>query len=363
MADYRAQAQTLDAVVEYHQMSFNLIGRGEASRVQTGVVSANFFDTLGVTPLMGRTFVARDDTKDAPPVLVLSYDYWKNALGGDPHVIGRTFEMNDKVHTVVGVLPPVPQYPQENDVYMPVAACPFRSAPSMAEDRTMRMVSAIGRMRPGVSLERASGDLDVIAKRMAATYPDAYKGAAAAGFTTRALSIKDELTRRARPTLLVLLVTTLFVLLLVAANVANLTLARMIGRERELSLRDGARRGARAHRAAAADRERAARARRRRARPALRLRGARHARRVHGEVHGARRRDRHRSRGARLRARRVAADGPGLRHRAGVLPARAARRRAQGRTARRRRSPPAARGTCSSARRSPSRSSCSSARD
>ena len=170
-------------------------------------------------------------------MLVLSYDYWKNALGGDPHVVGRTFEMNDKVHTVVGVLPPVPQYPQENDVYMPVAACPFRSAPSMAEDRAMRMVSAIGRMRPGVSLERASRDLDVIAKRMAATYPDAYKGAAAAGFTTRALSIKNELTRRARPTLLVLLATTLFVLLLVAANVANLTLARMVGRERELSLR------------------------------------------------------------------------------------------------------------------------------
>ncbi|MGE5246260.1 MAG: ADOP family duplicated permease [Betaproteobacteria bacterium] len=237
VADYRAQAATLDAVVEYHQMSFNLLGRGEASRVQTGVVSANFFDVLGVRPMLGRTFVAADDRKDAPPVLVLSYDYWQRALGGDPHVVGRTFEMNDKVHTVVGVLPPVPQYPQENDVYMPVSACPFRSSPQMAEDRSMRMVSAIGRLRPGVSVERASADLAVIARRLAAAYPADYKGAAGAGFTTVALSVRNELTRGARPTLLVLLAITGFVLLLVCANVANLTLARLSGRDRELSLR------------------------------------------------------------------------------------------------------------------------------
>ncbi len=237
VADYRAQAATLDAVVEYHQMSFNLLGRGDASRVQTGVVSADFFDVLGLRAVLGRTFVASDDSKDAPPVLVLSYDYWQRALGGDPHVVGRTFEMNDKVHTVVGVLPPVPQFPQENDVYMPVSACPFRSSPSMAEDRTMRMVSAIGRLRPGVSVARASADLAVIARRMAAADPAAYKGADGAGFTTVALSVRNELTRRARPTLLVLLAITGFVLMLVCANVANLTLARLGGRERELSLR------------------------------------------------------------------------------------------------------------------------------
>jgi predicted permease len=237
VADYRSQSETLDAVVEYHQMSFNLLGRNEASRVQTGVVSANFFDVLGVKPLLGRTFVAADDAKDAPPVLVLSYDYWRQALGGDPGVVGRTFEMNDRVHTVIGVLPPIPQYPQENDVYMPVSACPFRSSPSMAENRTMRMVSAIGRLRPGVSVARASADLFVIANRMAATDPSAYKGAAGAGFTAVALSVRDELTRRARPTLLVLLGIAGFVLLLVCANVANLMLARVSGRERELTLR------------------------------------------------------------------------------------------------------------------------------
>jgi putative ABC transport system permease protein len=235
IADYRQQTPSLDALVEYHQMGFNLLDGVGASRVQTGVVSYNFFDVIGVAPLLGRAFRADDDRKDAPAVLIVSYAYWQNVLGGDPHVIGRVFQMNDKEHTVVGVLPPVPQYPEDNDVYMPVSACPFRSAPMMAEDRTMRMVSAVGRLRPGVGVERARRDLSVVAKRMASAYPEAYP--AAAGFEVSALTVKDELTKRARPTLLALLATTAFVLLLVCANVANLTIARLVGRERELALR------------------------------------------------------------------------------------------------------------------------------
>ncbi|MCU1382694.1 MAG: transporter, permease protein [Acidobacteria bacterium] len=245
--DYRSQTDALDAVVEYHQMSFNLLGRGEASRVQTGVVSANFFDVLGVTPMLGRTFRQDDDSKNAPAVLILSYAYWQNALGGDPGIIGRTFEMNDRVHTVVGVLPPVPQFPESNppnDVYMPPAACPFRSNPQTIENRNARMLTAIGRLKPGATLERARNDLAVVTSRLGAEYPEAYD-AAHTGFTASALSVHDELTREARPTLLVLLATTGFVLLLVSANIANLALSRVLGRERELALRSalGAGRG------------------------------------------------------------------------------------------------------------------------
>ena len=128
------------------------------SRVQTGVVSANFFDVLGVTPILGRTFRADDDSKNAPAVLVLSYNYWRNALGGDPDIVGRTFELNDRIHTVVGVLPPIPQFPASDppdDVYMPPSACPFRSNPQTIENRQARMLTAIGRLKPGASLERA----------------------------------------------------------------------------------------------------------------------------------------------------------------------------------------------------------------
>jgi predicted permease len=246
-ADYREQTSSLDAVVEYHQMSFNMLGRGEASRVQTGVVSTNFFDVLGVAPLLGRAFREDDDSMNAPAVLILSYAYWQNALGGDPGVIGRTFELNDRVHTVVGVLPPVPQFPASDppdDVFMPPSACPFRSNPQTISNRNARMLTAIGRLKPGMTVERARNDLAVVNSRLGAQYPDAYD-TAHSGFTASALSVHDELTRQARPTLLVLLATTGFVLLLVAANIANLALARVIGRERELALRSalGAGRG------------------------------------------------------------------------------------------------------------------------
>jgi predicted permease len=235
MADYRAQATSLDAVVEYHQMSFNLLGEGTVSRVTTGVVSPEFFDVFGIQPLLGRGFRADDDRKEAPAVLLVSYTYWQNTLGGDPNIVGRTFEMNDKVHTVVGVLPAVPLYPDDNDVYMPVSACPFRMDPMMAEERGHRMVSAVGRLKPGITLERARADLAVVASRFQSAYPKDYPKDS--GFTTTALSLRDELTHGARPTLLVLLATTGFVLLLVCANVANLSLARLVGRDRELSLR------------------------------------------------------------------------------------------------------------------------------
>ena len=89
-------------------MSFYPLNRGEPDRVDTGVVSANFFDVLGVRPKLGRTFVDGDDDAGAPAVQVLSHEYWRTRFGGDPNIVGQTFQMNDLPHTVVGVLPPIP---------------------------------------------------------------------------------------------------------------------------------------------------------------------------------------------------------------------------------------------------------------
>jgi putative ABC transport system permease protein len=233
--DYREQNRTLAGLVEYHGMSFTLFGRAEPERVSTGVVSANYFDMFGVKPMLGRTFEPADDRVGAPPVLVLSYEYWKNNFGADPGIIGKTFEMNDKVHTVIGVLPPVPQYPDENNVYMPTSACPHRSSAKMIENRDMRMMEVFGRLRPGVTLEQARADLATIAGRLKAEYPKSYPESI--GYGATASPLQEELTREARPTLLVLLAAAAFVLLIACANVANLTLARMARRERELAVR------------------------------------------------------------------------------------------------------------------------------
>ena len=109
-------------------MNFDLLRRGEPDRVATGVVSHNFFDVLGIRPLVGRTFADADDDEGAEAVLVLGYDYWTTRFGGDPNIVGQVFQMNDRPHTVIGVMPDVPHYPNSVDVYMPTSACPFRSA-------------------------------------------------------------------------------------------------------------------------------------------------------------------------------------------------------------------------------------------
>ena len=233
--DYRAQNRTLAGLVEYHAMSFTLFGHGDPERVRTGVVSSNYFDLFGVQPLLGRTFLPDDEKLGAPPVLLLSYEYWKNNFGSDAGIVGKTFEMNDKVHTVVGVLPPVPQYPNENDVYMPTSACPFRSAPMHLEDRDMRMMEVFGRLKPGVTVAQANADAATIAAGLKEAYPKSYPENV--GFTSSATPLQEELTKEARPTLLVLLCAAAFVLLIACANVANLTLARMSRRERELAVR------------------------------------------------------------------------------------------------------------------------------
>jgi len=233
--DYRAQNRTLSGLVEFHAMAFTLFGHGDPERVRTGVVSYNYFDLFGVKPLLGRTFLPDDDKLGAPPVLLLSYEYWKNNFGSDPQIVGKTFEMNDKVHTVVGVLPAVPQYPNENDVYMPTSACPFRSNKMHIESRDMRMMEVFGRMKPGVSAGQANADMATIAAGLQSSYPKSYPDNV--GFTSSAAPLLEELTSKARPTLLLLLASAAFVLLIACANVANMTLSRMVQRERELAVR------------------------------------------------------------------------------------------------------------------------------
>jgi putative ABC transport system permease protein len=232
--DYREMSGSFDSVVEYHSMDFTLLGGGDARRVTAGVVSANFFDVLEVAPLLGRNFRARDEEPGADAVLILSNDYWRT-LGGDPGIVGRRFEMNDRVHTVVGVLPPIPEYPDDNDVYMPASACPFRNRPETIANRRARLLNAFARVKPGVTLAQAQAEMDNVSRRLRAAYPDSFPPDTQARVAVSPL--KEDLVRQARPTFLVLLATVALVLLIACANVANLTLARLVERSRELAIR------------------------------------------------------------------------------------------------------------------------------
>ena len=235
ICDYRDHNRTLSAVVEHHTMNFLLIGKDTAERVDTAVVSANFFDVLGVRPVLGRTFVASDDQLGGPAVLILTYKYWQSHQGGDPSIVGKVFQMNNRPHTVIGVLPPIPQYPTDVDVYMPTSQCPYRSSAAFMADRGARMMTAFARLKPGVTLARAQADLSILGSRMVAANPKYYPRED--GYSLNATPLQSDLTRRARAMFLVLLGVAGFVLLIACANVANLLLARLLKLERELAVR------------------------------------------------------------------------------------------------------------------------------
>jgi predicted permease len=234
--DYRDQNKTMESMVEHHSMSFILYGRDEPERVQTGVVSANFFDVLGVKPLLGRSFTPEDEKQGGEAVLMLSHKYWQRSHGGDPNIVGRVFRMNNRPHTVIGVLPPIPEYPSESDVYMPTVNCPFRSSPQTIENRQARLLSVVfGRLKPGATLEQAQGDIDTVAGHLQATYQDVYPKNV--GYAAQVSGLGEALTQQARPTFLILLATTGLVLLIACANVANLNLARVLRRQSEIAMR------------------------------------------------------------------------------------------------------------------------------
>ena len=143
--------------------------------------------------------------------------------------------MNDRAHTVIGVLPPVPLYPSESDVYMPTSACPFRAAAEGRIEQNRRAFSNLvvfGKRKADVTPERAASDVRTVAARFTQDHPTVYR--ADTGFRVNVTGVLEELTRNARPMLLVLLGVTGLVLLISCANVANLALARMLRRTQHL---------------------------------------------------------------------------------------------------------------------------------
>ncbi len=236
MFDYEAQSETLSDVIEYHQMSFTLLGQGDPAFVQTGVVSWDYFNVLGLEPILGRTFQPGEDEPGSEPLIVLSNRFWYEKFGGDPNVIGMSLEMNNHAHTVIGVLPPMPAYPMDNDIWVGASTCPGRGSDMVINTRSQPFVQAYGKLLPQVSLLQANTDINSIAQRLTAQYPDDYP--AEQGFTANLSPLRTEMAGDSGQTFFLLLGLTGLVLLIACANVANLNLARMAIREQEFAIRE-----------------------------------------------------------------------------------------------------------------------------
>ncbi len=236
--ELREQSAALSGVVEHHSMTFTLLGHGAAGRVSTGVVTAEFFDVLGVTPAHGRSFLESDDATGAEAVLVLSHPYFVEEFGADESVLGKVFEMNNRSHTVVGVLPPIPQFPQEHDVYMPTSACPFRAGAALRKEENrsaFRALTAFGRLDKGQQVDGASADLGRIASVFAQENPDTYRPGS--GYDIEPVKLTEALVSESRSALWMLGIAAGLLMVLACSSVANLLVVRGMRTATEQSVR------------------------------------------------------------------------------------------------------------------------------
>ncbi len=232
--DFRG-AESLTDLAEFSASSYNLTARGEPQQVLAGIVTGNFFEVMGLRPALGRVLDSGDDGAAAAPVIVLTYDYWMRAFGGDPNVVGEVVDLGGMAAEIVGVVQQAPHYPERTDVMVNMVTSPHHLSATMVHGRTHRMTEVFGRLAPGATLERVQSDLDVIAARIHQEYPEAYE--AAAGYTVSVSPLAEVLTRRATGTIYLLWTTAAFVLLIACASVANLVLTRSVRREREFVVR------------------------------------------------------------------------------------------------------------------------------
>ncbi len=237
VAHYRSVSRTIDQFVEFGDWTFTVLGRGEPHRATGGLVTANFLPMLGAQPLLGRMLVPADEAKGAPSVAVLTHAYWQRMFGSDPAVVGQTLDLTVKKALIVGVLKPGSHYAtqRKQDFYANYSANDHYMSSSMQNEWPHRMTTVYAHLAPGATSASAQAELRQISAALHQDHQEAYPKSR--GFDIVVTSWKDELTAKAKPTLIILLVTTIFVLVIACANVANLTLTRLVQREREMGIR------------------------------------------------------------------------------------------------------------------------------
>jgi predicted permease len=235
ITDFRNGAKSLGAIAEFSPYTLTLQGRDDAIRVNAGLVTGNYFTVMGLSSVLGRLTGPSDDGSGVPAVMVLTYDFWQRRFHGDPAVIGQQVRLDGTSVTVIGVLQPAPSFPGQVDALLNMVISPHHLSAQMIQGRTHRMTEMIARLAPGATVPQAKAEVAAVYARMASDHKDAYDPGS--HYRVTVIPFKEALGERARLTLWLLMAAAAFVLIISAANVANLTLMRGVQREHELVVR------------------------------------------------------------------------------------------------------------------------------
>jgi predicted permease len=233
--DFRTGAPSLAGIAEYCPWTVTRQEDDGAVRINVGLVTGNYFEVMGLSPVLGRLTRPSDDGPGAAPVMVLTHEYWLKSVGGDSGVVGTEVRLDGRPVTVIGVLQPAPFFPNRVDALLNMVISQHHLSALMVEGRTHRMTEMVARLAPGVPMEQARAEVAAVYQRMRGEFRDAYHPGSRPRVAV--IPFKQALGERARLTLWLLMGAAAFVLVISAANVANLTLMRGVRREHELVAR------------------------------------------------------------------------------------------------------------------------------
>ena len=237
--DIGANLKTIQELGTFSEMDFTVVGLGTPRAIPAGVVDGNYFNVMGLRPVLGRLLGPKDDGPNAVGAMVLTYGFWRSQLHSDPSVLGKTVRLESfsgaRSATVVGVLEPSVPYPVATEFFANVVTSPHHLSATMVQGREHRMTEVFGRLAPGATLEAARAELNTVYSAMVAAHPEVYKPGDQ--FQISVTRMHDQINSRANAVLWILFAASGLLFVIASSNVANLVLARTVRRESELAVR------------------------------------------------------------------------------------------------------------------------------